>query len=296
MDWQDKLISTYCIVCHYWEQGLDEYAKRMSNNQTLKLTDQEIMTIYINGIMNHRHSIKDIYNFTSDHLRSWFPNLSSYEAFSHRLNQIHGAFSILSEMLLSEGIKNKINNLKENVLLLDSLPVVMAKAFRSVNAKVAKEIADKGYCASKDLHYHGIKIHIFAHDVDNSIPFPGIVKLTEASTHDLTAAREIFENLYNCEIYCDKAYCDNQLKEKLENENNAKISTPVKLSRSKKRLDFFEKLYSTGISRIRQPIESLFNWLTEKTGIQNASKVRSYKGLMVHVFGRLAAGLMMLSF
>jgi len=48
-------------------------------------------------------------------------------------------------------------------------------------------------------------------------------------------------------------------------------------------------LFSAAVSRIRQPIESLFNWLIEKTDIQRASKVRSTKGLMVHVFGRLAA-------
>jgi hypothetical protein len=33
---------------------------------------------------------------------------------------------------------------------------------------------------------------------------------------------------------------------------------------------------------IRQPIESLFNWIIDKTDIQNASKVRSSKGLLVH--------------
>jgi len=33
----------------------------------------------------------------------------------------------------------------------------------------------------------------------------------------------------------------------------------------------------------------LFNWLIEKTDIQTASKVRSTKGLLVHVFGKIAA-------
>ncbi|MBF0300334.1 MAG: transposase [Oligoflexia bacterium] len=58
----------------------------------------------------------------------------------------------------------------------------------------------------------------------------------------------------------------------------------------------FEKIDSAIISGIRQPIESLFNWLNEKTGIQNASKVRSSKGLLVHVFGKLAAALVMIIF
>lgn len=41
----------------------------------------------------------------------------------------------------------------------------------------------------------------------------------------------------------------------------------------------------------RQPIESFFNWVESKTGIQIASKVRSLNGLLVHVFGKLAAAL-----
>lgn len=47
---------------------------------------------------------------------------------------------------------------------------------------------------------------------------------------------------------------------------------------------------------MRQPIESLFNWINEKTGIERASKVRSAKGLIVHVFGKLAAAVYMLVF
>jgi len=55
-------------------------------------------------------------------------------------------------------------------------------------------------------------------------------------------------------------------------------------------------LFSTSVSKVRQPIESFFNWLIEKTNIQRASKVRSAKGLMVHVFGRIAAAYIFLIF
>jgi hypothetical protein len=47
---------------------------------------------------------------------------------------------------------------------------------------------------------------------------------------------------------------------------------------------------------VRQPIEALFAWIEEKTGIECASKVRSYNGLMVHVFGELAAALFFWNF
>ncbi|PEN04973.1 transposase, partial [Longimonas halophila] len=36
--------------------------------------------------------------------------------------------------------------------------------------------------------------------------------------------------------------------------------------------------------------------IEEKTGIQAASKVRSTRGLMVHVFGRFAAAMLLLAF
>ena len=55
-------------------------------------------------------------------------------------------------------------------------------------------------------------------------------------------------------------------------------------------------LFSTAVSRARQPIESFFNWLIQKTDIQRASKVRSAKGLLVHIFGKIAAAFINLIF
>jgi recombinational DNA repair protein (RecF pathway) len=46
---------------------------------------------------------------------------------------------------------------------------------------------------------------------------------------------------------------------------------------------------------MRQPNEFLFSWINEKTGIQQASKVRSYQGLLVYAFGRLAAAVLLLA-
>ena len=59
-------------------------------------------------------------------------------------------------------------------------------------------------------------------------------------------------------------------------------------------LDAADQLLSTAVSKIRQPIESLNNWIQDKTSIQRASKVRSSNGLLAHVFGRLAAAMYLL--
>lgn len=72
------------------------------------------------------------------------------------------------------------------------------------------------------------------------------------------------------------------------------MMTPVKGTKgecqdNKNRDKASNDLFSTAVSRVRQPIESFFNWLIQKTDIQRASKVRSSKGLLVHLFGKIAA-------
>jgi hypothetical protein len=70
--------------------------------------------------------------------------------------------------------------------------------------------------------------------------------------------------------------------------------TPIKLKKGEpENLRQFDKayndLYSRDVSAVRQPIEAFFNAIIEKTDIQRASKVRSSKGLLVHLFGKIAA-------
>jgi hypothetical protein len=57
----------------------------------------------------------------------------------------------------------------------------------------------------------------------------------------------------------------------------------------KQRDSTYKTLFSKADSKIRQPIESFFNWINKKTQIQNASKVCSTKGLILHIFGKLTA-------
>ena len=59
--------------------------------------------------------------------------------------------------------------------------------------------------------------------------------------------------------------------------------------RGQNTLHYDQVCQNTAVSRIRQPIEGLFNWLIERTGIQIASKCRSTKGVLFHIYGKIAA-------
>ncbi|MCK5819900.1 MAG: hypothetical protein KAH18_11810 [Psychromonas sp.] len=72
--------------------------------------------------------------------------------------------------------------------------------------------------------------------------------------------------------------------------------TPIKKHREQKELSPEDKKYSNAVSHMRQPIEALFGWLNKVTGIGDASNVRSSKGLLTHIYGRLVATMVLHSY
>ena len=90
-------------------------------------------------------------------------------------------------------------------------------------------------------------------------------------------------------LYADKAYIDEEWEVTLDKDYNIQLVTP----RKKKREDTLTggDAYSKFISGLRQQIECFFSWLNANTNIQCASRVRSGKGLLVHIFGRIASAL-----
>tara|TARA_Y100000813_G_C24101538_1_gene323270 strand:- start:17 stop:913 length:897 start_codon:yes stop_codon:yes gene_type:complete len=292
MDWQDQLISLYLQVCKFYSQGLSEYCTRTSHYSNLKFSDEEALTLFLWGIQEGCKTIKSIHKLGKHHLYDWFPNLPGYVAFDQRLNHISDVFIPLIEIAKDKCSTPDITRRKYDAVI-DSMPIIMAQRGRRFNAKVAPEIATaNGYCATKKLYYYGVKLHILAEHNPGKLPHPEYIGLTNAGMHDRKAFEMIMpglgEHINNC--YADKAY---QTECKAINESESfTLLTPVKKEKGQTNLDSADKWLSRAISSIRQPIESFFNWINEKTGIQIASKVRSYKGLMVHVFGRLAAAML----
>ena len=65
----------------------------MSSNQGQSLiTDEEIITIYIFGVISGHTELKSIYKYAFQFLKEWFPSLPCYEGFCYRLNKINQCF------------------------------------------------------------------------------------------------------------------------------------------------------------------------------------------------------------
>jgi len=150
-----KLTKIYQYVCEKYEQELKYHCERFSNNNQPDFTDQEVLTIYLFCVYEEqRFQKKQMYNFTKDYLISWFPKLTSYVAFTSRLNRLSEALRILCGITIKEFAPKECS---EEFSLLDSFPIITCSGKRT--GKVARELTDKCFNSTKNLWYYGAKLH-----------------------------------------------------------------------------------------------------------------------------------------
>lgn len=293
-----QLIELYLWVCLVYDKHPLLKYQRRSNNWQPGFTDQELITVYLFGHLQGHYRQKRIYEYIKRHFSDWFPNLPSYQAFNGRLNQLTEALQVMLYELLAGRRKTECyfdDFVFETDCLIDSMPIMLARGSRSVGARVAREQADQGYCASKQMYYHGVKMHVWARKQYRKLPTAEIIKITEASRHDLRVLQEL-EGALVGNLFADKAYQD-QITARMFEKEVVIICTPDKKKKNQETYEAGKSgLWSRFVSAIRQPIESLFNWINEKTDVQNGSKIRSSAGLLVHCYGKLAASLFILRF
>ena len=292
-----QLIQLYFYVSEIYEEELKWHCKRYTKNQKEPdFTDQELLTTYLFAIVyERRFRVKDIYGYIERHWLDCFPDLPSYSAYNARLNRLAPVFSVLSELLLNK-YSDSMNH-QTMISLTDSMPIITCSGSRA--GKVANELCDKGYNSTKKMYYYGLKLHGVGFHRKGHLPIMELIQLGPASEHDLQAQRELLQQIPERVVVGDKAFCDKDLKA-FFNKSGGELLTPIKYKKGqiledKQRHKAADDLYSRAVSTIRQPIESFFSWLIEHTDIQKATKVRSLKGLIVHVFGKIAAALLKLN-
>jgi Transposase DDE domain len=294
-----ELIALYYYFCECYDTDLRWYCQRFSRNsspENEKITDAELLTIYFYcRRYENKHQKSEIWDYAKRYMGSWFPNLPAYANFNSRINNLSSALNALVALQFDSLKTIESQSINEEISLVDALPVMLCSGKRQ--AKVATELSDKTYCATKGIYYFGVKLHIVAFQRPKKLPLPEFLSVTPASESDLMALKPILPKLINRAIFADKAYADKPLNAQLLKDINTYIFTPVKLVKGESEsVRQFKKaaddLFSTAVSRVRQPIESLFNWIIEKAKIQDASKVRATKGLTTHIFGSIATALM----
>jgi Transposase DDE domain len=270
---ETKLIELYLLICHLYDTKPVLKQQRLSNNHQLLCSDEELLTIYMFGHLQGHTSGRRIYDYIRNHWREWFPTLPAYQAFNRRLNELAPAFELLIEELLTSAAW-QIQPRDDR--LIDSVPVMLAR----------------GTGANR---YRGVKLHFIAARRSQRLPMPERIHLSKASQHDLAALRELSPRMPTSGgLFADKAYYHAATQAEFK-ERGSFLVASYKRHRNEPETNV-PTLYNRFVSTIRQPLESLFGWLIQRTDLQNASRVRSSQGLKVHCYGKLAVACLLLTF
>ncbi len=288
---ENQLIQLYLFVCQTYDTSPDTCFQRLSNNRKPEFTDQELITIWFFAHLQGCFEKKRMHTLIRNYWRSWFPLLPAYQTFVLRLNRLEPTFQTFGAVFLDALATPQV---PEGDHLVDSLPVMLAQHGHSYRARVARDVADVGFCAAKKTRFHGVRLHFIAQRKSGRVPRPSQVWLCAASHHDSKAFIEQQPEVREISLFGDLAYPTPEIINHLK-EQNTRLIAPQKKPKGKELTDD-EKYYNRLVRSIRQPIESLFNWVQEKTGIQKASKVRSTEALLVHCWGKLAVAFFLLVF
>ena len=292
IDRDSLLIWLYSEITDYYQQTeLALFTARFSNNYKPVFTDAELLACAtfteILGFQNKKNG----YKYLKSHYHSWFPFLPCYEIYNRKLNKFSDAIRYIFKIIVRKyGTNNK------RYILIDTEPIEVCQPQHSQHSKAAQPFVTKGYCAAKKKYYIGAKLQVVAQARYNKLPFPFEFDLATASLHDLDIAKTTLPNsgFEQVKLYSDLAYIDSQFQLDLFNEKGIQIITPVKKKKGRPPLSLFEKAYNSIHASIRQPIDTLFAWINDLTGIQNASYVRSVQGLFYHVSIKMLAAVILM--
>lgn len=285
-----QLIHLYTLACEMYDNGRSTCFQRLSNNTNPGgITDQELIAIYWFCHLQRRYEKKAMHELIRDYWSEFFPQLPAYQTFVARLNQLEPTFQSIGVQLQTRLRARQSANLDH---LIDSMPIVLARGSHAYTAKVARETADIGYCASKKLFFHGVKLHAIACRRSGQLPLPQQLWLREASCNDLRSVKEQAIELPMTTLFGDKAYADAAFVQELAAQGTV-LRTPQKKLKGQE-LSAWEKYYNRCVNRLRQPVESLFGWLQKKTRLPHASTVRSDDALKIHCWGKLTVAYLLL--
>ena len=189
---ETKLIALYLLICRLYDTQPVLKQQRLSNNHQPLFSDEELLTMYVFGHLQGHTTQRRIYDYMRNHWREWFPALPAYQSVNHRLNELAPAFELLIERLL---VGEAWHIRATDDRLIDSVPVMLARGTRANRARVAADLANTGFCATKQQHYRGVKLHFIAARRCEKLPLPEKIHLSAASQHDLSALREMAPSL-----------------------------------------------------------------------------------------------------
>lgn len=163
---------------------------------------------------------------------------------------------------------------KENIFIIDSMPLEVCKISRSKRSKICKEsyetLPDKGYCSAQKSYFYGYKLH-------GLCTFGGVltsIDMTKASLHDIHYLQEQISNAY---LLGDKAYLSNDIQIDLFTSSKISLQVPTRINQHNHKKQPFV------LRKARKRIETLFSQLCDLIHLEKWEKMQLQFVLLIEI-------------
>lgn len=241
------IVEIFCDIddfCKRWFKQMSPYllpSASRKRHRLCRMSASEIMTIVILFHLSHYRTFKDYYlDCVQVHLKTYFPNLVSYNRFIELMVSV---ITPLSAYLLSRMGE------KTGLYYGDSSPLKACHNRRIYRHKTFLGIAERGKTSMG--WFYGLKLHVVINHRGELISFC----ITRGNVDDRQPLEALFKKLTGIAAV-DKGYLSREKEEKLL-EKGLKLITRVRRNMKEKALSPFEKYFLNQRGIVETVIEQL---------------------------------------
>lgn len=184
--------------------------------------------------------------------QGFFPNMLSKSQLNRRLHAIDPA---IWQRMMGQFAETFHQLNQTNEYIVDSFPVAACQNCRIFRAKLLRGKEYRGYCASKNTFFYGLKVHM----VTSASGCPIEVIFSTGNESDITAFRKLNLDLpAGSRIYGDRAYTDYEYEDLLLDVANTQLIAQRKANSKRPLIGPIKYLQST----TRKRIETSFSCIT----------------------------------
>lgn len=269
IDFESLLVIVFVLVDD-WYKSSKKSLKSKSPGVKPEMSKSEIMTLALMMDYLPFPVLSQYLGFIRANYGKWFPNLLEPSQFNRRLRKLGAEIEILRRMWVQQ-----LGSGDEKSFMIDTKPIPVVGYRRSKKHSDFDGSASYGYCAARKMKYFGYKLVVLS--TLGRIPVAD--ELVPANTDERKAVEGVLQMVRGSDIYGDKGFIGQHWQSEVTLSTGNRIWTIQRENQHQKVSPDLKRL----ISKVRQPIEGVFNEI-QNTG-RNPERLlnKTVQGLATHM-------------
>lgn len=269
IDFESLLVIVFVLVDD-WYKSSKKSLKSKSPGVKPEMSNSEIMTLALMMDYLPFPVLSQYLGFIRANYGKWFPNLLERSQFNRRLRKLGAEIEILRRMWVQQ-----LGSGDEKSFMIDTKPIPVVGYRRSKKHSDFDGSASYGYCAARKMKYFGYKLVVLS----TLGRIPVAYELVPANTDERKAVEGVLQMVRGSDIYGDKGFIGQHWQSEVTLSTGNRIWTIQRENQHQKVSPDLKRL----ISKVRQPIEGVFNEI-QNTG-RNPERLlnKTVQGLATHM-------------